>query len=123
MVKEVCDLALFQGLLASATQTGPTSKGKHAVTLLSGVCIGSKGHCGYISYSSSGVLIKEDKQKTITSSLSQKAKRRSACGLKKHCWTLEGVGVENQKERDIFHYVNEERRKLKHKCIFEVGIW
>lgn len=32
-----------------------------------------------------------------------------------------GVGVENQKERELFHYVNEEKRQLTHKCIFEVG--
>lgn len=34
-----------------------------------------------------------------------------------------GVGVENWKEREIFHYVNEEKRKWKHKYIFEEGIW
>ena len=39
------------------------------VTLLSSMCIGGKGHNGYTSYSSSGVLIKEDEQKTIAGSL------------------------------------------------------
>lgn len=39
------------------------------VTLLSSMCIDGKGHNGYTSYSSSGVLIKEDEQKTIAGSL------------------------------------------------------
>lgn len=39
------------------------------VTLLSSMCTDGKGHNGYTSYSSSGVLIKEDEQKTITGSL------------------------------------------------------
>lgn len=40
------------------------------VTLLSSMCIDDgKGHSGYTSYSSSGVLIREDEQKTIAGSL------------------------------------------------------
>lgn len=34
-----------------------------------------------------------------------------------------GVGVENQKRREIFHYVNEEKKKNQGINIFEVGFW
>lgn len=44
---------------------GPTSKGDSSATLLSSMWSDGKGHHVYTSYSSSGVLIKEDEQKTI----------------------------------------------------------
>lgn len=47
----------------------PTSKGSGIVTLLSSRGTDGKGHNGCTSYSSSGVLIKEDEQKTIAGSL------------------------------------------------------
>lgn len=47
----------------------PTSKGSGIVTLLSSMGTDGKGHNGCTSYSSSGVLIKEDEQKTIAGSL------------------------------------------------------
>lgn len=36
--------------------------------------------------------------------------------------TGEGWGVENQKAREVLHYVNE-KKKWKHKGIFKVGFW
>lgn len=81
---------------------------------------------GSTSYSSSGVLIKEDEQKTIAGPLLS-GSQILECGFKKKKMGIgmagpwKGVGVENQKERELFHYVNEEKRQLTHKCIFEVG--
>lgn len=81
-----------------------------------------KRHHGY---SSSEALIKEDEQMTIAGSLLPES-QILWCGWKKNIDKIaghwKGVRVENQKEREIFHYVNEEKRKLKHKCIFEVVI-
>lgn len=36
--------------------------------------------------------------------------------------TGEEWGVENQKAREVLHYVNE-KKKWKHKGIFKVGLW
>lgn len=52
-----------------AAQMWPTSPGSDIVTLLSGMGTDGKGHNGCTTYSSSGVLIKEDEQKTIAGSL------------------------------------------------------
>lgn len=83
---------------------------------------------GYTIYSSSGVLIKEEEQKTIAGSLLSESQTLECRFFKKNHedwngWALEKGGGWNQKETEIFHYVNEEKRELKHKCIFEVGIW
>lgn len=87
-----------------------------SATLLSSMWTDGKGHHVYASYSSSGVLIKEDEQKTIA--VARKPHLRvwvKEWGLEflstgKGCggggWV---VGGENQKAREILHYVNEKR--------------
>lgn len=105
---------------------GPTSKGKGAVTLLSSMCIDGKQHRGHTSYSPSGVLIKEDEQKTIAGSLLPKS-QIVECGLKRNrglelLGTGKGWGWKIRKKREIFHYVNEEKRKSKHKY-FQSRLW
>lgn len=102
-MKEACESAGKFPLCPA--QMGPASKGKGAVTLLSSMYTDGKGHNhGYPSYSS-GVLIKEDEQKTIAGSLLLESQILE-CRLKKNgkwnCWALKGVGVEkNQEERNI----------------------
>lgn len=87
-------------------QMWPTSKGSGIVTLLSSRGTDGKGHNGCTSYSSSGVLIKEDEQKTITGSLlpeSQILECRLKEGVGGMEWlgTGKGWGLENRKKEKI----------------------
>jgi len=85
------------------------------------MCIDGKQHHGHTSYSPSGVLIKEDEQKTIAGSLLPES-QIVECRLKRNrglelLGTRKGWGwkIRKKKKREIFHYVNEEKRKSKHK--------
>lgn len=85
-------------------------------TLLSSMWSDGKGHHVYTSYSSSGVLIKEDEQKTIA--VARKPPLRvwvKEWGMEflstgKGCGGRRGEGGENQKAKEILHYVNEKRK-------------
>lgn len=61
--------SVWKVLPTCTAQMWPTRQGSGVVTLLSSMGTGGKGHNGCTSYSSSGVLIKEDEQKTIAGSL------------------------------------------------------
>lgn len=77
-------------------------KQREGWTLLSSTCIDGKGHLGCTSYSSSGVLIREDEQKTITGSLLPESQiftvrvNETENRVSGH-W--KGIGVENQKKK------------------------
>lgn len=74
----------------------PTSQGSGIVTLLSRVDSDGKGHNGCTSYSSSGLLIKEDEQKTIAGSLLPESQvlecRLKGLGEEWNGWALVRVG-------------------------------
>lgn len=74
-----------------------------------------------------GILIKEDKQKTIASSTTRKPNGIAHVGSQTVDIGIAGghpnrVRAKTKKERELFHYVNEER-KNEEKYIFDVDIW
>lgn len=86
-----------------------------------------KSHSGSLSCSSAGILIKEDKQKTIASSTTRKPNGIAPVGSQTIDTGITGghpnrVNAKTKKERELFHYVNDERKNGE-KYIFEVDIW
>lgn len=89
-------------------QMGPTSKGTGAVTCCPACVLMVRDTIGYTIYSSSGVLIKEEEQKTIAGSLLSESQTLE-CGFKKQTNTRigmvgpwKGVGVEIRKKEKYF---------------------
>lgn len=88
---------------------GPTSKGLGAVTCCPACVLMVRDTIGYTIYSSSGVLIKEDEQKTIAGSLLSESQMLE-CGFKKKksktrigmAGPWKGVGVEIRKKEKYF---------------------
>lgn len=87
------------------------------MTLLSSTCVGGKGHSGDPSYSSSGLLIKEDEQKTISGSLLSECQSLE-CGLGGKIWGMEwlgtgkGWGLKNRKKEKIFIMLMKKKEKI-----------
>lgn len=111
--------SVWKVLPTCMAQMGPTSKGRGAVTLLSSMCIDGKQHHGYTSYSPSGVLIKEDEQKTIAGSLlpesqivEYRLKRNRGLEL---LGTGKGWGWKIRKKEKYFIMLMKKREKSKHK--------
>lgn len=111
-------------LLTLTAQTRPTSWEADAASLAAHGVHWCKGHSGSLSCVSAGILIKEDKQKTIASLTTRKPNGITCVGSQTIDIGIAGghpnrVGAET--EREPFHYVNEEK-KNEEKYIFEVGI-
>lgn len=111
-------------LLTWTAQTRPTSWEPDAASLAARDVHWWKGHSGSLRCFSSDNLIKEDKQKTITSSTTRKP-----IGIGRVGSQTRDIGVAGGhpagwelKIGELFHYVNEEK-KNEDKYIFEVGIW
>lgn len=85
--------------------------------MLFSTCLDGKGHHGYTRHSSSGVLIKEDEQKTIAGSLLPESQTLE-CGLKKNgvesLGTGEGWELKIRKRGKYFIMLMKERENLKH---------
>lgn len=89
-------------------QMGPTSKGMGAVTCCPACVLMVRDTIGYTIHSSSGVLIKEDEQKTIAGSLLSDSQMLE-CGFKKKkkmrigmAGPWKGVGAEIRKKEKYF---------------------
>lgn len=113
-------------LLTLTAQTRPTSWEANAASLAAHSVHWCKGHSDSLSYVSAGILIKEDKQKTIASLTTRKPYGIARVGSQTIDIGIAGghpnrVGAETEKEREPFHYVNEEK-KSEEKYIFEVGV-
>lgn len=118
--------SVWEVLPACMAQVGPTSNGRGAVTLLSSMCINGKQHHGHTSYSPSGVLIKEDEQKTIAGSLLPES-QIVEYGLKRNrgldlLGTGKGWGWKIRK-KDKYFIMLMKKRENQSINIFEVGFW
>lgn len=89
-------------------------------------CADVRGTLDSLSCPSAGIFTPEDKQKTIASSTTRKPNGIACVGSQ----TIDigiagghpnGVGANTEIGRELFHYVNEEK-KNEEKYIFDVGI-
>lgn len=113
-------------LLTLTARTRPTSWEAGVASLAAHGVHWCKGHSGSLGCVSARILIKEDKQKTIASLTTRKPNGIACVGSQTIDIGIAGchpnrVGAETEKERELFHYVNEEK-KNEEKYIFEVGI-
>lgn len=113
-------------LLTLTAQTRPTSWEAGAASLAAHSVHWCKGHSDSLSCPSAGTLTTEDKQKTIASSTTRKPNGIARVGSQTIDVGIAGgrpdrVGARTEKGRELFHYVNEEK-KNEEKYIFEVGI-